>query len=416
MEQLLQYVWKHKIFPLRELYTTDGMKVEIINPGLHNHDAGPDFLEAKVIIGGITWIGNIEIHLSTSDWFRHHHDTDPAYANIVLHVVENADMPLEADGRTVPQLEIPIPDYIRQNYSALQLADCFPRCARIIPEQSRLRISSWLAALQIERLELRTRQIMERRKASGMNWEDTLFITVARSFGFGKNGDAFERWAYNIPLSAAAKHRDDLFQIRALFFGQAGLLQDDFRHYFHQTNDEEFRRLQSEYNYLSHKFTLKPCEPSIWKFARLRPGNFPHVRIQQLAELYFSGTLCMGSLTSSEISIKSLHSLFGKSVPASSLNLLVINSIAPMLFTYGRYKADETMQEAALQLLEQIPAENNRYTRAWKQAGIVCSNAADSQALLQLSHAYCETHDCLRCRFGYEYIRRTPDFLHEEDV
>lgn len=438
MEQLLHYVWKHKLFPLSPLTTTDGRLVEVVHPGLHNHDAGPDFFNAKVKIGGQLWVGNVEIHDRASDWYRHHHDQNPAYDNVVLHVVGVADMDIpypdgpssaSAQGvRLIPQLELPVPTEVRQNYDRLVQEDAQPRCRRVVGTLPSLTVHGWLSALQVERLEQRTQQVQVRRQQLGMDWEATFFVTLARTFGFGINGDAMEQWAYNVPLHAVAKHRDDLFQVEAIFFGQAGLLESPY-------DAPYFSRLQTEYAYLRHKFSLTPMDPHLWRFARLRPQNLPYVRIAQLAMLYHEQRLNFSRI----IEAADLDQLYGllqthvsefwqthysfSSQPSplsdrrltdASLRSLVINAVVPILFSYGRYKSEEQLCERALTLLEQMPPEANHIVREWAAAGVKSDNAGDTQALIHLTRQYCEPRNCLRCRFGYEYLRRTPDFLRED--
>ncbi len=428
MEQLLHYTWKHKIFPLHELRTTDGRLLEVLNPGIYNTDAGPDFTGAKIKLNGIEWVGNVEIHQKTGDWFRHHHDTDAAYENIILHVAAEIDQRLfYPNGQEIPQLQLSVPSYVEENYSELSHNDCRPPCRHVIGELSTFLIHNWMTSLTLERIEERTRQIMLRREALDKNWEDTLFVTLARNFGFGINGDAFEQWAQSIPMSAVGKHRDSLFQIEAIFFGQAGLLENDHE-------DNYYRQLQKEYRYLRQKFTLTPIDPKVWKFLRLRPQNFPYIRIAQLAMLYYEQRLNLSRLLNTqnldEVSALLLthvsdywrtHYTFDaqptkpveKTLSPSSIQLIVINSVAPILFAYGKYKSDHSLCDRAFSLWEQLKPENNTIIRDWVSAGISCENAADSQALIQLHRNYCQRRDCLRCKFGYEYLRRTPDFLRE---
>ncbi|MBQ6964607.1 MAG: DUF2851 family protein [Bacteroidaceae bacterium] len=430
MEQLLHYVWKHKIFPLHELRTTDGRRVEVLNPGIHNTDAGPDFTEAKLKLDDTVWVGNVELHQKTSDWFHHHHDTDAAYENIILHVASDIDRPLfYPNGQEIPQLQLTVPQYVMDNYAELSRNDHRPPCHDVVGTLPVFLIHNWMTSLALQRFEERTRQILVRREALDKNWEDTLFVTLARNFGFGINGDAFERWAQSIPMNAVAKHRDSLFQIEAIFFGQAGLLDAT-------CIDDYYQKLQKEYCYLRQKFTLTPINPIAWKFLRLRPQNFPHIRIAQLAMLYYEQRLNLSRLLNaanlSEVSALLLthvsdywrtHYTFGgqptrpteKGLSSSSIELIIINSVAPMLFAYGKYKSDQTLCDRAFSLWEQLKAENNAIIRDWASAGVHCDNAADSQALIQLTRNYCQRRDCLRCQFGYEYIRRTPDFLCETE-
>ena len=431
MEQLLHYCWKHKVFPLEPLKTTDGKSIEVLNPGMHNSDAGPDFSDAKVKIDGVLWVGSVELHTRTSDWHRHGHEGNPAYENIILHVACNVDEELYyTNCSPIPQLQLNIPDNVRRNYDELKQTDTMPRCIQIIPDLTKLQVHNWMTALQAERLEMRTQQIMERRTQLNKSWEDTLFVTIARSFGFGKNGDAFEHWAYSIPMAAVGKHRDNLMQIEAFFFGQAGLLEQD------NCSDPYFLQLQKEYRYLQHKFTLTPISSHEWKFLRLRPQNFPHIRIAQLAMLYYEQRLNLSKILniSDSTGIMELlethvsdywkqHYTFGKltesktdkSLSISSKVLLIINAISPILFAYSKYKDDQQTADMAFRLLEDLKAENNHIIRNWAKAGIKCENAADSQALIHLNNNYCLRRDCLRCRFGYEYISRTPNFLKEEN-
>lgn len=444
MEQLLHYTWMHRLFPLRELRTTDGHLLEVLNPGIHNTDAGPDFTGAKIKLDGAEWAGNVELHLKTSDWFKHHHDTDPAYENIILHVACEVDQPLfYPNGQPIPQLQLPVPASVRENYGMLCRNDVRPRCRGVVGDLPLFLVHNWMTTLTLQRFEERARQIMQRRESLDKDWEGTLFVTLARSFGFGINGDAFEQWARSIPLMAVGKHRDSLFQIEAIFFGQAGLLEEDSStgaapasSQASQPQDDYYIRLQKEYRFLRHKFTLTPIPRSAWKFLRLRPQNFPHIRIAQLAMLYYEQRLNLSRLLNAE-SIEEVSALLlthvsdfwrthytfasqpakptEKALSQASIQLLIINSVAPMLFTYGRYKSDQRLCDRAFAMWQQLPPENDTIIRDWAAAGIPCESAADSQALLQLHRNYCQRRDCLRCKFGYEYIRRTPDFLHEKD-
>ena len=292
MEALLQYAWKHRMLPLGMLTTTDGLTVEVIDTGLQNTDAGPDFFNAKVKIDGTVWVGNVEIHEKSSYWKAHGHDRDAAYDNVVLHVatVVDADV-VTSEGRRVAQVRMDVPPEVARNYEALLSEDRYPPCYAIIPSLDRLTVHSWMSRLLAERLERKTADIVRRVEVCGGSWESALFVTMARNYGFGVNGDAFERWAMNIPLQSAAHHRDDEFQIEALFLGQAGLLDAGAvpeRYRDEALKDDYFVRLGKEYAYLAHKFSLKPMDAGAWRFLRMRPQNFPHIRISQLARLYCS--------------------------------------------------------------------------------------------------------------------------------
>lgn len=402
------------MLPLGTLTTTDGREVEVIDPGLANPNAGPDFFNAKIRLGATLWAGNVEIHLRSSDWYRHGHQSDAAYDNVVLHVTEVADMEVtNSQGKTLPQLVVPIPESLRQGYDELLLTMDYPRCYRVVPDLPAMLVHSWMDALLCERLMERAERVMQRLHAVGGDWERALMITLARNFGFSLNGDAFERWARIVPLHACAKHRDDLFQVEALFLGTAGLLR--------RVGDE---RLEREYAYLAHKFQLEETlQENDWRYLRTRPQNFPHVRLQQLAQLYQRGSAELSQLLAASgakrasqsqgeaatvTAVKALHTCFSlKGLSASSVDLLLINTVVPVLYAYGRQHDEECYEDVALRLLECIKGENNYIMRQWKACGLNVSTAADSQALIQLKRKYCDSKDCLRCRFGYEYLKKT---------
>ena len=429
MEQLLHYVWKHKLFPLTELSTTQGRRVEVIDPGLHNSNAGPDLFNAKVKIDGMLWVGNIEIHDKASDWVLHGHDKDERYDNVILHVCGCVDAEvMNSKGEYLTQMVLSVPDSVINNYKELLSVDQYPPCYQIIPSLARLTVHAWMSALQTERLSQKTEAIEERVKRCNGDWENAYFVTLARNFGFGINGDAFEEWALHIPLHAVDHHRDDLFQIEAIFMGQAGLLELDTipeRYQKDALNDGYFAKLRKEYQYLAHKFGLKPMDYKLWRFLRLRPQNFPHIRISQLAYLYHQRRASLSQLLET-YSVKDAkevlatavtpywetHYTFGstsvrndKNLSPFSLNLLCINTVVPILFAYGRHRGEEKYCDRAFDFLEQLKPENNHIIRLWQQCGLVVENAGDSQALIQLKKEYCDKKECLRCRFGYEYLK-----------
>lgn len=423
MERLLHYVWRHKIFPLTPLRTIAGQPVEVIDPGLPNTDAGPDFFNAKLKIDGTLWVGNVELHTRASDWFRHGHDRDDAYNSVILHVVGDSDCEVRrTDGVPVPQLVMHCPEAVRRRYNELRQAEIYPPCYSVLASLPKLVVHSWLSALQVERFGQKTQAIAARLERYGNHWEDVFFITLARNFGFGLNGDAFEAWAGRLPFRAVDKHRDNLFQVEAFFFGQAGLLEEERQ----DEADDYYRKLRKEFRYLQHKFGLPaPVASGSWRFLRLRPGNFPHVRLAQLAWLYHRGETLFsrvmaaetpeaaGKLLSAQTSpYWEEHFTFRKPSPrrtkrlgGSALNLILINTVIPFLYAYGVHKANERLCDRATRFLEALKAEDNHVTRLWSGAGLPVFTAADSQALLQLQKEYCDKKDCLRCRFGYEYLR-----------
>lgn len=420
MEQLLHYVWKHKIFPLKELKTTTGQQVEVIDTGLANTDAGPGFFNAKLKLDGVLWIGNIEIHERSSDWFKHGHHADAGYNSVILHIASEIDTEISrSNGERIPQIQLICPEAVRTNYKELLETASYPPCYRIIPSLSPFTAHSWMSALQMERFEQKATLLNERLKRCQGNWEDAFFITLARNFGFGLNGDAFETWAHQLPFRAVDKHRNDLFQIEAIFFGQAGILEDS-------DGDGYYLRLKKEYTYLQHKFGLIPMDASLWRFLRLRPANFPHIRIAQLACLYHRAYGLLSRIMETETlqGVRDIlkggtseywltHYTFGGSSPSrpktlsnTSLDLLIINTVVTFLYAYGLHKGNRVLCARAGSFLEELKAENNYITRMWEQCGMKASNAADSQALIQLKKDYCDKKKCLYCRIGYEYLKR----------
>lgn len=439
MEILLHHIWKHRMLPLHKLHTDRGEEVEVVDPGLHNSNAGPDFFNAKLKVDGVMWVGNVEIHDRASDWFLHGHDRDAAYDNVILHVVGSVDMPVaNSRGETVRQMQLNVPDYVAQNYSLLLGEDRLPPCRNIIGQLQILTVHSWMSALCTERLERKTADIMRRLRESNGAWEDAYFMTLARNFGFGANGDAFEKWAATLSLQSAAHHRDDLFQIETMFLGQAGLLDDNAipeRHRNAAAADPYLQRMRGEYRYLCHKFHLATMPPAEWNFMRLRPQNFPNIRISQLANLYYNRRAGLSQLTGCK-TVEDMEALFAtrvspywethytfgaegrrsaKQLSTQSVRVLILNTAVPVLFAYGRHKSDETLQDRAFALLDELKAEDNSITRMWRECGLDIGTAADSQAIIQLKKEYCDRRECLRCRFGYEFIKRNGWFVKEED-
>ena len=404
------------------LQTTSGQPVEVIDPGLPNTNAGPDFFNAKLKIDGTLWVGNVEIHTQASDWQSHGHDRDRAYDTVILHVVEESNCDVyRTNGELVPQMVLPCPEAVRRRYDEFRQTEIYPPCYSILGSLPKLTVHSWLSALQVERFEQKARAISQRLERCNNHWEDVFFITLARNFGFGLNGDAFEAWANRLPFRAVDKHRDNLLQVEAFFLGQAGLLQENL-----PDADEYYLKLQKEFSYLQHKFELPaPMPAEQWRFLRLRPGNFPHVRLAQLANLYHKEQSLFSQVMEAETpeAVKKIltartseyweeHFNFRKSSPRQekrtgdgALNLIIINTVVPFLYAYGLHKADETLCDRATRFLESLKAENNHITRLWDGAGLPVYTAADSQALIQLQKEYCNKKDCLRCRFGYEYLR-----------
>lgn len=424
METLLHYVWKYKLYESANLVTSNGKILEIIDTGVHNSNAGPDFFNAKIKMDGKVWAGNIEIHTSASDWYKHRHYEDNAYNSVVLHVVEFLDVSevFDRTGRSVPQWIMKIPKHIKTNYQFLLESDLSVPCLSKIREIPEIYLSDWKNALLTERLERKTNTLLQLLDEYKNDWNEVFYITLSRNFGFGINNDAFERLAKSLPLKVVLKHQNSPAQIEALFLGQAGLLEEEEM----ERQDEYYTKLRKEYFFLRKKYKLKTLEPFIFKNLRIRPNNFPHIKILQLAGIIgkkqglFSQMMeitedeKLHSLFVSELSNYWLtHYHFGKiSVKKAKYlglqakQILLINVVVPMFFTYGKKKNSEQYVERSIRLLESLKPENNFIVTMFSRAGINAANACDTQALIQLKREYCEKKKCIYCRIGHKLLAR----------
>ncbi len=402
MEKLLHFAWKHKILPLRPLLTTEGESVEVIDPGQANRNQGADFFNAKVKIGQTVWAGYVEIHVKASDWFRHGHHEDARYNNVVLHVVQTADaQAVTQDGKALPTLQIDFPAHMLTRYQELCQTDDYPRCHRVVASIPSLKVHSWMEQLLAERLDGKSARILKRVKESRGDWEQAAFATLARNFGFGINGELLEEWAAHVPLAAAAKHRNNLLQVQALFLGTAGLIGHLGPH-----DGCDAQKAEAEYAYLAHKFSLPAPPPFLWRYLRTRPYNFPHLRILQLAAVFHHGGAQLHALLEASDTALLQRCLQGAPLSVSAIRLIAINTVAPLLYAYGQAQGNDTLVSRAMDLLESLPAENNYIIRQWSACGLEAGTAAHSQALIQLKREYCDRYDCLRCHFGYEYLKQ----------
>ena len=423
MEKLLYYIWEHRLFSTENLQTTKGEKIEIIDPGHRNTDSGPDYFNAKIRIGERVWAGNVEIHKNASEWKQHNHDNNKSYDSIILHVVENSDAEImRSTGEIIPQFVMQYPKIIKDNYELLIHQNGFLPCGDRFHELPPLFLTDWITSLAIERLQEKSLRICNWLKIYRGNWEEVCYITLSRSMGFGTNSDAFERLARSLPLLFMQKHADSLFQIEAFLFGQAGFL--DSRYF---PEDAYYQRMVNEYSFLKGKFGLTPLNPDSWKFFRLRPANFPHQRIALLAQLIHQGFSLFTQIreAENEKQLRHLfdlylngywdtHYSFGQASPShpkalgkSAVDILLINTVAPLLYAYGLKTGNEMYADRAMDLLENIKAEQNRIVRYFSQAGIKTDNALDSQALIQLHNAYCVPKKCLYCRIGHKLLSTT---------
>ena len=422
MEILLHYVWKHKLYTREELLTKDGVPFEIIDAGTYNPNAGPDFFNAKIKMDDRIWAGNIEIHTASSDWYKHHHERDKAYNSVILHIAETIDagVILDMTGRIIPQWKMKIPKQVRENFSFLLNNDTSIPCLGKVQDIPDVYLSDWKNALMIERLERRTDALLQLLKERKDDWNEVFYIALSRNFGFGINNDAFERLAKSLPLKIIRKHQNSTIQVEALFLGQAGLLNDEY------PDDEYYLELQKEYNFLQKKYKLNPLDSQIFKSLRIRPINFPHIKIVQLAGIIrkkqglFSNVLNIQEVeqlytlfVSETAEYWLTHYHFGKvsvkrkkNLGLSTNQLLIINTIVPVFFAYGKKKNLETYTELAIRFLESLKPESNSIITLFERAGIQIHNACDSQALIQLKRAYCEQKKCIYCRIGHQLLAR----------
>jgi hypothetical protein len=417
-ESILHYVWQNKLFAAHNLQSTDGELVEVVDVGKYNTDSGPDFFNAKIKIGDTLWAGNVEIHTRSTDWNKHNHQTDKAYDSVILHVVSEVDGEVyRIDGERIPQVKLICPASVESNYEQLINDQKWIPCADKISMVPNIFIQSWKSVLLTERLEQKMNAIQNLLAENNQHWEEAFYITLARSFGFGTNSQAFESLAKSLPVSVLGKHKDNLFQLEALLFGQAGLLSNEL-------TDEYALKLKQEYTFLQAKFELNSISGSQWKLLRLRPDNFPHVRIAQFAALIHSSSKLFSKIVENpEIehlqglfscepsSFWKSHYLFGaesalksKRLGTQSVNTILINTVVPFLFCYASQKGNEDLKDKALQILEKMPSERNTIITGWQNVGIQSESAYDSQALLQLKKQYCDEKKCLRCRIGHKVL------------
>ncbi|MCX6200154.1 MAG: DUF2851 family protein [Bacteroidetes bacterium] len=421
-EKLLHFIWKFRLFDTKDLFTTNGETIDLVQTGVHNIHAGPDFQNAKIRIGKTLWAGNVEIHINSGDWFLHKHERDAAYNNVILHVVYEAKdrMALRSNGEEIPTLELKnrIHPSVLYRYEELEKRKSWIPCAKFLHEADEFSVSNFLERLLIERLEAKVEQIKELLNESRNDWEQVMFQMIAGYLGAGINKEPFQLLAKNLRVNVWAKHIHEPLQIEAMVFGTAGMLDEDF-------DDEYPKQLRKEFLYLKRLHQLQPLEKKVWKFLRLRPSNFPTVRLAQLSAL-----MCFDSKMFSRIleakNVKAIHRLFDVDVSeywqnhyrfdkptkkvnshlgTSMKNTLLINAVAPVLFAYGKYKDKEEYCDRAFALLQNCEAESNSIITGWKKLNQTPSSAAKSQALLQLKNEYCDKFRCVDCAIGSKILK-----------
>ncbi len=420
-EAFLQYVWRTRRFDIRNLHTTRGEQIRIIDFGQFNTDSGPDFKHARIRIADTIWAGHVEIHVKSSDWLQHRHDDDPAYENVILHVVLEDDL-LIADpgGNPLPCLVLKAhidPDVLKK-YERLQYHEPFIPCQRHLDAVPEITVAAWTDRMLAERMAAKASTLEKVLDHTKGHWEETFYICMARSFGLFQNQDALGALAKRLPLNTIRKHRGHPLQVEALLFGTSGLLPASHEHPY-------VRDLIRESAFLRQKYAIGSMNPAVWQFFRMRPVNFPTIRIAQFAsfldkqEHLLYPFLEYSSLAEIRLLFRDItpahfwttHYHFHKesaekekTIGDTFIHLLVINTIAPFLYLYGQKRNQKKWIDRAISWMGEIPAESNRTIRKWREAGIRANNAGQSQGLLHLKKHYCDERQCLKCGIGHQVL------------
>lgn len=434
-EEFLHYVWKYGLYYADNLKDNEGNVIEVIHPGEYNRDSGPDFFNVRIRLNKTEWAGNVEIHTKASHFETHGHNRDHAYDNVILHIVAESDKKVRnARGQEVLTVKIKFDKSLFEKYAELVNNPYIIACQNEINKLDRFYIRHWLHSLVVERLRDKSEMIERMLSDTGNDWEETFYRLLSRYFGFRVNTEPFEMLAASLSFKIIRKHIDNRFQIEALLFGTAGMLDEGL--FKNAINDEYYRGLIREFKILSVKYSLQPIHGWLWKFSRLRPVNFPTIRISQLA-----GMLSVtGGLFSRIIEVQNIkelrkvfesgaseywnnHFIFGKKSRTMTKNtgslatdILLINSVIPIIFIYGQNRDAREVCERALSFLEDIRTEKNTIIDEWQTAGIVADSAFDSQALIQLRNEYCRKRRCLDCRIGTRLISLDLPFKRQENL
>ena len=419
-EEFLHYIWQYRLFD-KNLETNTGQEIFVVHPGFNNTDAGPDFFQARIKIGDTLWAGNVEIHKRASDWYLHQHQHDAAYSNIILHVVyEDDQQVLDKYDQPVATLELAgkFSSRLFNKYQAFLYNKSWIPCSTDVSTIDALIWQSWLERLVVERIERKSFEIKRRLNLNLNDWEETFYQVLAGSFGFKVNEQPFLLLAKSLPLSVLGKHKDNLFQLEALLLGQAGLLRNDFA-------DEYPQLLAKEYDFLKKKFSLNLIPGHLWKFLRLRPSNFPTIRISQFAALIHQSqnlfSKILGCKTSQEVILMfdlkasdywETHYVFDKPAPKSvkrfgdvAIQTIIINTVVHFLFLYGNEKGNNSSKDKAIEFLTSLPPEQNNIITGFEKLGVKTQNAFETQALIELKNKYCALKKCLHCRVGLSLLR-----------
>lgn len=419
-EDFLHFLWQFKKFDLAQLYTTQGEKLTIISSGLYLQKAGPDFFNAQIVIGTQKWAGNVEIHRKSSDWYLHSHETDPNYDNVILHVVWEHDTEVfRKDNTELAVLELSkyVPGKMLENYQTLIMDKTWIYCEKQITLVDGFVLDNWKERLFFERLEKKSRLIWNTFSETLNDWEALLFCLLAKNFGLNSNGETFLKMALSIPFQKIRKECFEVRNLEALFYGRVGLLNNE-------NEDVYFKDLKGRWDYLRNKHLLKRIYVEPVQFFRLRPSNFPTIRLSQLANLYHSKPNLFSEIIESK-SLAEFYKIFNvsasdywnehyqfdrqshrkeKKLTNTFIDLLLINTVVPLKFAYAAYVSNDISEEI-VQLLSEIPAEKNIIIDKFRDFGIVANNAYETQALLQLKNEYCNKKRCLECGIGLELMK-----------
>jgi hypothetical protein len=417
-EKFLHYIWLYKLYNQSNLQTCCGQSVEVIHPGFSNNNDGADFFNAKVKLNGILWAGNIEVHKNASDWYVHQHHKNKNYDNVILHVVDCFDKEtLSSSGENIPVLVLEYQPMVYEQYDRFLTGSHWLRCADRLNLVKEIEFRMWLQRLLVERLENKMNTVVRILESTKYNWDEALYQMLLRGFGFGINGDAFELLAKSLPLKIILKYSNDIELVEALLLGQAGFLEHPF-------DDEYMTSMNKHYVFLKNKHQLKPIGNHLWCFLRLRPTNFPAIRISQLAQLLVKQKGCFGAMLDKEKLIEIMQMLsvdvsgywdthympdksskkIKKKLGGTSKKLLIINALIPFLFVRARILGSDELENKVLTWLSELSPERNSIIETWKKYEIIPKSAGDSQALIYLSNYYCKLKKCLQCKIGHQLM------------
>ena len=419
-EDLLQYIWQFQYFNNSELQTTSGESVQIIHPGNHNVNQGPDFTGAKIKINETLWVGNVELHINSSHWDLHNHSNDSNYNNIILHVVWNHNKEIkDSNGNDLPTIELSerVSKLLLKKYDDLMRSSAFIACDSQVTQVNELILSNWKQRLVAERLIAKSAAVLDVLKQTKFHWEETFWQLIAKNFGLKINNEFFKNIALSLPVATLAKHKNRVQQIEALLFGQAGLLESNFK-------EKYPLMLQREFNFYKRKYNLKPPEGKLF-FLRMRPANFPTIRLAQLSMLIHESEHLFSKIKNAS-SLKEIvkmlevkandywhyHYLFDeetdykeKTLGRQMINNIIINTIVPVLFAYGMHQNEQRYKDRAIKFLEEIFPEKNIITKGFEMLNFLNKSAFDSQALIQLKNEYCNKKLCLHCAIGNTLLK-----------